>query len=81
MSDKPSATQVQPHEGRSLKALFNLTDANMSRGPTTQALAAVEVHPLANLFPPMGEAEFAALVADIKKNGLLMPMRPSRTWG
>jgi hypothetical protein len=65
MSDKQSATQVQPNEGRSLKARFNLTDANMFRGSTTQSLAAVEVHPIANLFPPMPEVEFNEYLAGL----------------
>lgn len=33
-----------------------------------------ELHPLCTLFPRMGEGEFAALVADIKANGLNQPI-------
>jgi hypothetical protein len=33
-----------------------------------------EIHPLANLLPPMTDEEFKALVEDIKKNGVLEPI-------
>jgi ParB-like nuclease family protein len=33
-----------------------------------------EIHPLANLLPPMTDEEFNDLVADIKKNGLIEPI-------
>jgi hypothetical protein len=33
-----------------------------------------ELHPLCTLFPQLGDAEFAALVADIQANGLCQPI-------
>lgn len=37
-------------------------------------LFTVKFHPLADLFPPMSDAEMAALTADIKANGLSQPI-------
>jgi hypothetical protein len=34
----------------------------------------VRFHPLADLFPPMGDVEFTALAVDIKTHGLRMPI-------
>lgn len=45
----------------------------MPDGSTVQALTA-RFHPLSDLFPPMGDKEFAGLVEDIRKNGLLTPI-------
>src|SRR5213592_4411301 len=43
-------------------------------GPPASGKVALELHELVHLFPPMSEAEFADLKADIQKNGLREPL-------
>ena len=39
----------------------------------------LKIHPVADLFPRMGEKEFQALVEDLRKNGLLEPIKLDKT--
>jgi ParB-like chromosome segregation protein Spo0J len=61
--------------------LADLVDAAIAAGCPTGAIELpdhpitdMEVHPLADAFPEMSEAALSTLAADIKKNGLLLPI-------
>jgi hypothetical protein len=48
------------------------TDARPANEMTSNSVPALPPHPVADLFPPMADAEYEELKADIKANGLLV---------
>jgi hypothetical protein len=46
----------------------------MSTPATTRDIYKLEIHPLANVFPPMSKNEYETFKADIKTNGIRLPI-------